>query len=332
MARIDPSLKISERQIEVFRTLMITRTLSAAARQLFVSQPGLSVTLRRFEEQLGTRLFERMGGRLVPTEEAQRIFEEIERVHGRFGQLIESIQAIARGDNAIFRFGTSPSVSQQLIPQVLARLSAQAGERRFHCDLLGEKAIRDYLWFAQGACVASIADLDDPALARTTVARGRLVCLLPQDDPLAGRPSLAAGELRGRRFISFEMETPHGRIIAASLARSNTRLDVSIYVRVVQLAIAMVRQGLGVAIVDEFSAMGCEALGLKAVPLQRSLPVPVYVYWSGLRPRPRGTDEFIEALRSVAGGRGVQARSRSSPQKPAQPRARSSQAGQLPQP
>lgn len=293
-------LKISERQIEVFRTLMISRTLSAAAKRLFVSQPGLSVTLRRFEEQLGTRLFERIGGRLVPTEEAHRIFDEVERVHGQFGQLLESIQAIARGDNAIFRFGTSPSVSQQLIPAVLARLSARASGLRFHCDVLGEKAIRDYLWFGQGACVTSIADLEDPALARATVAKGRLVCLLPRGDALATQASLAASDLQGRRFISFEPETPHGRFVAATLAKTQTHLEVSIYVRVVHLAIAMVRDGLGVAIADEFSAIGCETQGLVAIPLRRSVPVPVHVYWSKLRSRPRGTDEFIEALRAVA--------------------------------
>lgn len=296
-------LKISERQIEVFRTLMISRTLSAAARRLFVSQPGLSVTLRRFEEQLGTRLFERIGGRLVPTEEAHRIFDEVERVHGQFGQLLESIQSIARGDNAIFRFGTSPSVSQRLVPAALSRLAKASQGLRFHCDLLGEKAIRDYLWFGQGACVVSIADLDDPALARTVVAKGRLVCLLPRGDALAGRTGIAASELQGRRFISFEAETPHGRFIAASLAKSGVHLDVSIYVRVVHLALAMVREGLGVAIVDEFAAIDCEALGLAAVPLQRSVPVPVHVYWSRLRPRPRGTDAFIEAMRQVASRR-----------------------------
>jgi DNA-binding transcriptional LysR family regulator len=300
MANPSQRLKISERQIEVFRTLMLSRTLSAAAKRLFVSQPGLSVTLRRFEEQLGASLFERIGGRLVPTEEAHRIFDEVERVHGQFGQLLESIQAIARGNKAIFRFGTSPSVSQQLVPAALSRLSRDSPGLSFHCDVLGEMAIRDYLWFGQGACVASIAELEDPDLARTVVAKGRLVCLLPRGDALSGRASLAASDLQGRPLISFEAETPHGRFIAATLAKSATRLEVSIHVRVVQLAIAMVRQGLGVAIVDEFSALGCEDLGLVAVPLQRSVSVPVQVYWSRLRPRPRGSEAFVEALRLEA--------------------------------
>ncbi|WP_439517839.1 LysR family transcriptional regulator [Hydrogenophaga sp.] len=303
MALSNPRSRISERQIEVFRTLMISRTLSAAARRLFVSQPGLSVTLRRFEEQLGTKLFERIGGRLVPTEEALRIFEEIERVHGRFGQLIESIQSIVRGDKAVFRFGTSPSVSQQLVPAVLSRLSRQSPGLRFQCDVLGEKGIRDYLWFGHGACVLTIAELDDPALARAVVTKGRLMVLLPRDDVLATRKSLAPGELQGRPLISFEPETPHGRFIAATLAKTRCHLEVTIYVHVVQLAIAMVREGLGVAIIDEFAAIGCGALGLVAVPLQRSVPVPVHVYWSRLRPLPRGTEAFIEALRFVASPR-----------------------------
>lgn len=292
--------KISERQIEVFRTLMLTRTLSAAARQLYVSQPGLTVTLRRFEEQLGTRLFERMAGRLVPTEEAHRIHAEIERVHGQFGQLIDTIRAIARGDNAVFRFAASPSVSHRLVPATLARLIAAQPASRFHCDVVGESAIRDYLWFARGACVATIALIEDPALASITVVRGRMVCLVPRGDALASRTSVSARDLIGRRLISFEAETPHGRLIARTLGQTAGKLDIAIYVHVIFLAIALVCQGLGVAIVDEFSAIGCESLGLVAVPMARSVPVPLYVYWSNYRPRPVGTDAFIDALRADA--------------------------------
>jgi len=59
--------KITERQTQVFRAVMITDSLSAAARQLHVSQPGLSVTLKRFEVLFGTPMFECISGQLAPT-------------------------------------------------------------------------------------------------------------------------------------------------------------------------------------------------------------------------------------------------------------------------
>ncbi|MCJ0765904.1 LysR family transcriptional regulator [Variovorax terrae] len=288
--------KISERQIEVFRTLMIAGTLSAAARKLYVSQPGLSVTLRRFEDQLGITLFERMAGRLVPTEEAHRIFEEIERVYGQFDQLIDAIHSIARGDTAMFRFGCSPSVGLRLAPKALRLMTAQHSERRYYCDVLAEKDIRDYLGFGRGACVASIATLDDPAVASTVVATGRLVCLMPKRHRLARRASVAPRELERETLISFEAEVTHGRFIEATYKKSGASRNVKIFVRFVESAISLVSEGLGLALIDEFSAIGCGPLGLVAVPLEDSVDIPVYVYWSKSRPRPRSVEEFIEAL------------------------------------
>jgi DNA-binding transcriptional LysR family regulator len=294
--------RISERQIEVFRALMLTRTLSAAAQQLYVSQPALSVTLRRFEDLLGARLFERIAGRLVPTAEAHRILAEIEKVHGQFDRLLDAIQAIARGDGGSFRSGASPSVCERLVPAALAHLDATAraadkAPPRYHRDVLGEREIRDYLWFGRGACVASIAPLRDSGIASRRIAVGRLVALVPPGHPLHGRARLTRQDLAGKRLIGFEDESVHGRFITQAFAGAPP--DVAVRARVVHLAIGLAREGLGVALVDSFSALAAADAGLRVVPLARSVPIPLQVYWSRHHPRPRGTDAFIEALEAV---------------------------------
>ncbi|CDM40488.1 LysR substrate-binding domain-containing protein [Ectopseudomonas oleovorans] len=288
--------KLTERQIEVFRTVMITGSLTAAAKQLHVSQPGLSVTLARFEDQLGIQLFERIAGRLAPTNEARQIFSEVERVYGQFDKLVDAIQAIARGDNATFRFGTTPSVGVRLIPQALRLLREQHSERIYFCDFLAQKDVRDYLWFDRGSCVTSIAKVSDPTVASTVVATGGLVCLLPRRHPLAKRKILSPQDLKEDVLISFEADTPHGRLIETAYKRAGVSRQVQVYVRFVESAISFVCEGIGVAIVDEFAAIRCTQLGLVAVPLEGSPDIPVYVYWCKFRPRARSTDEMVDAL------------------------------------
>ena len=60
------------RQIEVFRAIMLTRTMSAAARMLRSSQPGLSRMIKHLEGRLGFLLFDRVHGRLVPDRGSER--------------------------------------------------------------------------------------------------------------------------------------------------------------------------------------------------------------------------------------------------------------------
>src|SRR5919205_1199028 len=76
------------RHIEVIRAVLRAGTLTGAAHQLAVSQPGLSRTLRNAENRLGMLLFERRGGRLHPTPEALALYPDIEKAYAE----IEAIQ------------------------------------------------------------------------------------------------------------------------------------------------------------------------------------------------------------------------------------------------
>ena len=62
------------RQIEIFRAIRSTGSISAAARQLSISQPALSKALKHAEAQLTFKLFDRVKQRLIPTFEAEALF------------------------------------------------------------------------------------------------------------------------------------------------------------------------------------------------------------------------------------------------------------------
>lgn len=293
--------KLRERQIEVFRAVMTTGSLTSAAQQLGVSQPNLSMTIRRFEDEIGTRLFERISGRLIPTEEAKLILVEVERVFGQFDRLSEAIHAIATGDTSVFRFGTTPSIGMRLVPKALKRLKSRHGARTFYCDFLAQKDIRDYLLFGQGSCVTTIAEANDPTLDTIVIARGKLVCLMPRTHALARHASISPRLLHGETLISFAPETPHGRYIDATYARAGVERKTDIFVHFVEAAISFVSEEIGVSVIDQFSAMDCERMGLVAIPMEDSVEIPAFVHWYRFRPRPRATDELIDALAELAG-------------------------------
>jgi DNA-binding transcriptional LysR family regulator len=79
------------RHIEVFNAIMLTGSVSAAARLINITQPAVSRTLQHAEIQLGFALFQRAKGRLTPTTEALTLFPHIERL---FAQLDE-VQRLA---------------------------------------------------------------------------------------------------------------------------------------------------------------------------------------------------------------------------------------------
>ena len=72
-------MEISSRQIEAFRAVMLTGSITSASEALFVTQPAVSRLIRSLEESTGLTLFERRGNHVVPTAEATALLEEVER-------------------------------------------------------------------------------------------------------------------------------------------------------------------------------------------------------------------------------------------------------------
>lgn len=70
---------VNLRHIEIFHAVMTTGNLTEAAQMLHTSQPTVSRELARFEKVLGLKLFERTRGRLHPTVQGLRLFEEVQR-------------------------------------------------------------------------------------------------------------------------------------------------------------------------------------------------------------------------------------------------------------
>lgn len=74
-------MKMNLRQIEVFRAVMLTGSISGASKLLFVSQPAISRLMAHTEQRLGLTLFVRTKGRLHPTPEARRLPGEVNAVY-----------------------------------------------------------------------------------------------------------------------------------------------------------------------------------------------------------------------------------------------------------
>ena len=69
-------------QLQYFRTIAQYENLTKAAQALFVSQPNLSTSLSRLEEDLGVKLFERRRGKIALTSNGKLFLTYVERVLG----------------------------------------------------------------------------------------------------------------------------------------------------------------------------------------------------------------------------------------------------------
>jgi len=123
------------RQIEVFRAVIVTGSVSGAARLLHVSAPAVSRVLSHTEARLGFLLFERVKGRLHPTAEARRLYLEVEQVYGGVQRIDNLSRELAVRRRGLVSILSSPSFGQMLVPLAIAQLRTSLPDIQvhFHC-------------------------------------------------------------------------------------------------------------------------------------------------------------------------------------------------------
>jgi DNA-binding transcriptional LysR family regulator len=244
------------RQIEVIRAIMVTGTVGGAARLLNVSSPGISRVMKHAEVSVGVKLFNRKGGRYSPTREANAIFNQINGVYDKVEDLQFVISRIKRGASIELKIASVPSIANVMVPRAIADVRKAFPNLQIDIDILKIEDAIDYLLLGKGELVALSHAIDHPMLDCAPLARGRLKCIVPENHPLARHARVTAADIVKYPVIGIDPNDPYGRVMAGIFAKTSLHYDVTIRARFGSTVCALVSQGLGIAIIDEFTLVG----------------------------------------------------------------------------
>ena len=108
------------RQLQTFREVMRSGSISEASRTLLRTQPAVSTMIANIEKELGFNLFVREHGRLTPTAEAYYFLEEAEEVLDRLDRTVRTMSEFGTLDRGSLRIACHPASSGFFLPKVLA--------------------------------------------------------------------------------------------------------------------------------------------------------------------------------------------------------------------
>lgn len=257
---------MTHRQIEAFRAVMITGSVTEAAKMLSVTQPAVSKILRQLEAEIGFCLFHREGS-LRPSEEAEILFHEIKRSYVGLDQIAWTAAQIRNRASGTLRVATLPAFSGGILQRVVRNLLAQDETIRLSLQSYNSEEVVDLV--ASGLC--DIGYAMTPVLpARVRVGEVMSVpsfAVLRRDHPLAGRPRISIRDLAGEKFISMSEGTSSRLRIDSLFTSYNVPRTQIVEARWSLTVVGLVAQGLGCAIIDGFSAQAADAAGCVALPL-----------------------------------------------------------------
>lgn len=265
------------RQIEVIRAVMMTGTISGAAAMLNVSAPGISRLVKHTEESLGIRLFERKAGLFTPSVEASRVFDQVREVYRGVENLQHAVGSLKRGEDVRLSFATAPSIAQFIAARVLRQVRSRYDDLFIDMNVLKIEEMVDYLLLERGEFVIMSSAVQNAAIQNDKIAEGRLVVILPEGHALARKKTISAADLAGEPLIGVDPSDPYGALLSRPFAMAGIEVSHAMRGRFAQTVVSLVRHGLGVAVIDEFSVAEVYMPGLERRPLAEEVRVESYV-------------------------------------------------------
>ncbi len=252
-------------EIETFRALMRSGSTRKAADLLGVTQPAISQSLKRLEAQAGIAMFQRSGGRLVPTPEAQALMIEIERV-------FIGMDAIEHRLSSLRNFGVNqldiscyPAFGLGFMPRVLARLKAQTAgqpEPTVSLQILSSKDVKSRVASGQSDFGLLADELALSGLEHSTFARFPGVVVMPPGHALARFKSIKPAQLAEVSFLALNPEDASRRRLEATMLEHGASLRVAVQTPYAASVCELALRGLGVGLVNPITALDYAERGL----------------------------------------------------------------------
>lgn len=289
------------RHIEVFHAVYSTGSVSKAARDLNVSQPSVSKVLRHAEDQLGYRLFERVKGRLLPTDEAHMLFQEVDQVYGRVGRLQRFAANLGSKKSGHIRIACAPTLGENLLPKAISSFRKNNPEATFTVESLHFDQVIAAILEEQVDVGLVFEQVARKGFHQKVITEGEFVCLYNPDDLQPGSNGrLSFEQLDGRDFIRINPKGPLGRRLEAQLTSSDINMKNVVTVEAYSTARELASLGVGVTIVDAFTARALNGSGLSVSGLYPSLRFAVTLLSKEERPLNRLTASFCTELELIS--------------------------------
>lgn len=289
---------MDEHRLKCFIAVYEQGSVSAAAARLHMTQPPLSILLRKLEDELGVTLFDRSGHRLAPTAVGELFYLRAKALQASLQAMRHELREAEHGARGTVRIGCATAASLFIMPSVMQHIAEQQlnvtahvheGETGYMLQRLRERNLD--LIICRSQYIA-------PEFENRVVMDEPLRVALPPDHPLhASDQPIRIEDLRNERFMLHNSLLGTG--ITDMLMRSCHEAGFSpevIYTGVETLPmLLMAQKGLGIAFTPErFSTLGLQGLPALKPLADTRLRTHLNVIWHRHHPLSRAAERLKE--------------------------------------
>ena len=288
------------RQLEAFAAVMSAGSLTAAGKMLGRSQPSVTRMIQELEQELGFALFERSGPKVTPTQKAFMMYAEVESALLGIRNIRQRAQHIAVDENRHIKLVGIPALAAGLLPAALAHLPAALRPYDIQLHSMSPENVVQAVLSKTVDLGAVSLPLEHRGLDIHWIGEAPCVAVLAADSPLAAHPLLTVAQLAEQTLISMSNPFRFRRRIDKAFHAAGGAAPHMLDTNTSLIAMQMARAGLGIALVDPFTAHGVPIDGVVVRAIDCNIPFFFGLISAFASPRSTVTQALIDALAHTA--------------------------------
>lgn len=286
------------RDIEIFRTVMTSGSATRAAKVLALSQPAVSMALRRLEERAGLELFQRPGGKLQPTQQAQALLVEVQRHFVGMDVIEQRIRSLKQFGAGRVRIAAFPGLGTGFVPRVLADLAAAGTRSMVSLQVMGSQDVRSQVLRDEVELGIAAQDISTAGVEHALFAHYFGVVALPAGHPLARHNVITPKQLARHPFVALQPDDAVSLRLDAICRAHGVQLQTAVETSYTFSLCELVRNRIGIALVNPVTAVDYLDAGLVFRPFSERLEFTALTMWPAGHPLSPFVRQMLGAMRA----------------------------------
>ena len=285
------------------------RHFGQAAEACFVSQPTLSVAVKRLEEELGVTLFERARNEITLTPVGERVVEQARRALAEAAAVREVATASGNQLGDPLRLGAIYTIGPYLLPQLIPEVHQRAPQMQLLISENYTHELRTRLKSGELDVILIALPFDEPGVETLPLYHEPFSVLLPKTHPLGKQKTIRAEELAKETVLllgpghCFRDQVLEACPMCASRADEGSGLQQSLAGASLETIRMMVSSGVGVTVLPCSATPASRGDPLVTIrPFNTPTPTPgrtVALAWRKSFPRPKAIEVIAEAVHAA---------------------------------
>jgi DNA-binding transcriptional LysR family regulator len=288
---------IDLKRLQTFVTVSEQGTVSKAALLLRITQPALSRQLRDLQDELGIKLFERVGRRLLLTGEGDQFLADCRSLLTHAASIRERAQSLRGGDTGVLKVAASPQMIENVFPSLLRRYSVQYP--RVHLRPIEAYAIDHIAMLERGDVhlAISVPRIDDQRFGSYLLPPLQVLAVWHSSLKLGRNKDIDVRRLENGPLLLVNSAFATRKVFDAACRLEHIEPEVFIESGATSTLIGLAEAGHGVAIVPSTVRIDRRKLLVGRVSCRnKPLKVELAVIWEKRRPLPRYAAGFFESF------------------------------------